>query len=303
MRSPVTSLEMNAAVHEMLTLEPTPAVQDASSWLAWLTAQPKTDPIDLALRGGFHADRIGWAFASGYQAACQRLLPRRAPGEVVAICASEKGGAHPRVIQTTLREGRLSGDKSFVTLGTMASVLVVIARAGQDASGRSQLVSALVRPEDPGVSVSVGKTLPFIPEIPHARLALRETPCTVLPGDGYAHHLKPFRTIEDIHIQAAMLGLLVQIGRRNHWYDGHIEELLVLIAALSALSGAPPLEPAVHRGLGGVLAQVARLLTVIPERAMAPAVRERWLRDQAIFLLAHQAREKRLARARELGQP
>ena len=32
--------------------------------------------IDQAIAGGFHADRTGWAFASGYQAALRALLQR-----------------------------------------------------------------------------------------------------------------------------------------------------------------------------------------------------------------------------------
>jgi hypothetical protein len=289
---------MNAAVHELLTLEPTPPVHDAPSWAAWLATQPSADPLALALRGGFCADRIGWAFASGYQAACQRLLPKVAAGEVVALCASEKGSTHPRAIQTTLGDGCLSGDKSFVTLAPMATLLVVVARAGQDSAGRPRLVGALVRPGGAGVALSEGRALPFIPEVPHGRLVLRAAPCTVLPGDGYTHCLKPFRTIEDIHIQAAMLGLIVQIGRRNRWPDADIEAVLLLIAALSALAEASPMDAAVHRGLGGVLVQLAQLLVALADRPMEPAVRERWQRDQAVFMLAQSARESRLARAR-----
>lgn len=34
-----------------------------------------TDPLSRAIAGGFAADRVGWAFASGYQAALHALFP------------------------------------------------------------------------------------------------------------------------------------------------------------------------------------------------------------------------------------
>ena len=36
----------------------------------------------------------------------------------------------------------------------------------------------------------------------------------LLPGDGYDIYLKPFRTIEDIHVHAALIGYLVGVARR-----------------------------------------------------------------------------------------
>ena len=44
---------------------------------------------------------------------------------------------------------------------------------------------------------------PFAPEIPHARITLANVTVRdedVLPGDGYARYLKPFRTIEDTFV-------------------------------------------------------------------------------------------------------
>jgi hypothetical protein len=58
------------------------------------------------------------------------------------------------------------------------------------------------------------------------------------------------------------------------------------------------MDAAVHRGLGGVLVQLAQLLVALADRPMEPAGRERWQRDQAVFMLAQSARESRLARAR-----
>lgn len=45
-----------------------------------------------ALLGGFDADRVGRAFAAGYQAALRALLPGLPSGAVTALCVTEEAG-------------------------------------------------------------------------------------------------------------------------------------------------------------------------------------------------------------------
>src|SRR5512134_3602886 len=71
--------------------------------------------IQQAIVGGFVADRVGWAFASGYQAALRSLFPD-APGDrLCALCVTEADGNSPKVIKSTLKraDGRwiLNGAK------------------------------------------------------------------------------------------------------------------------------------------------------------------------------------------------
>src|SRR5512138_1749854 len=77
-------------------------------------------PVDRAIAGGAAADRLGYAFAAGYAAAVQALVPGLRPSTLASLAATEEEGAHPRAIRTELlrREGdwRLSGRKHFVTL-------------------------------------------------------------------------------------------------------------------------------------------------------------------------------------------
>jgi hypothetical protein len=42
-------------------------------------------------------------------------------------------------------------------------------------------------------------------------------PEDLLPGDGYDRYLKPFRSIEDIHIQAATLAWVLREARARRW--------------------------------------------------------------------------------------
>src|SRR4051812_7923256 len=75
----------------------------AAWWPRWQALAALTnDPFERATRGGAHADRIGWAFASGYQAALRALDPTIPDDVVAALCVTEADGNFPRAIRTTL---------------------------------------------------------------------------------------------------------------------------------------------------------------------------------------------------------
>src|SRR5438067_2330425 len=129
----------------MLTAPPTRmAHASLASWTAHLATCPFQASVERALWGGFHADRLGHAFAAGYGAALARLFDHAAaaqslppfppPRGLVALAATESGGAHPRAIATRLeKEGGallLRGEKTFVTLAGAAEELLVVASRG-----------------------------------------------------------------------------------------------------------------------------------------------------------------------------
>src|SRR5690606_24049274 len=106
---------------------------DAWRWSWHVLTAESSSPLLLALRGGFGADRLGWAFSAGYQAALRALLPSIGPDEIVAFGATESGGNRPRHIATAgeaLPDGgwRLNGQKSWITLGTGCTRLLIVAR-------------------------------------------------------------------------------------------------------------------------------------------------------------------------------
>lgn len=256
--------------------------------------------VDLALAGGLAADRPAWAFASGYQAALSALLPDLDGPVPTALCATEERGAHPRAIETTLRGDRLAGTKTFVTLGAFARRLVVVAREGQGTDGRPRLRVALVDSNAGGVAVRPGPVLPFVPEMPHAVVLLDCQVIRTLPGDGYARFLKPFRTIEDLHVHAALVGWLLRVGR-GRWSPGQVERGLTVAAAARGLEGADPSAPATWRALGGLLELAAGWIEALDSELeqLDEHDRRRWKRDRAILGVAGRARATRLARARE----
>ncbi|MGN2634955.1 acyl-CoA dehydrogenase family protein [Nocardia takedensis] len=259
--------------------------------------------LDAAIAGGFAADRLGFAFLSGYQEALRALIPAVGVDEIVALSATEEGGAHPAAIETRLVDtpdgARVTGTKTFTTLGTLASRVVVIAAVGPDDQGRNVLRAALVEVDQPGVAVSPLEPVPFAPEIPHARVVLSDARAEPLPGDGYSDYLKPFRTLEDAHVFAATLGWLVRIGRLARWPQPVLQRLLAALAGLRGADPARPKAPGVHIALGGLFDQVDQLLAEIEPlwSAVDSTDRERWERDRRLLGTAGRVRALRLSAA------
>jgi len=277
---------------------PLPAVDLDAFWPAHRAVVGSMPvPIDRAIRGGLHADRVGYAFVAGYRNALQALAPELDTGEIVALCATESGGNHPRAIQTKLENGELTGRKRWTTLGGRASSLLVVASIGDD-NGRNRLRVVRVRANQPGVRIVPMSDAPFIPEIPHAEVHLERVKVDerdVLPGDGYDRYLKPFRTVEDLHVHGALLGYLIGVARRASWPRETIEELCALVASVRMLAFEEPLAPSTHVALAGLLQQAKRALERFEScwSLVDDDTRTRWERDRVILGVAGKARDAR----------
>jgi acyl-CoA dehydrogenase len=264
-------------------------------------------PIDRAILGGAIADRVGYAFASGYQAALGALVPDAAAK--TALLATEEGGAHPRAITTSLRsasgpELTLDGKKQWCTMASFADVLLVVARVGEDETGRPRLRLARIHRVRAGVTMEPLPETPFAPEIPHAVVTLdsvRVRPEEVLEGDGYDRYLKPFRTVEDLHVHAALFGYLLALAVRSGSSPELVEALLTAIAAARGLADLDPSLSSTHLALAGLLTMsrevVSRAGRVID--AIGGDTAARWSRDLPLLGVAGRAREKRREVARE----
>jgi acyl-CoA dehydrogenase len=288
---------------------------DVHAFGARLRECPFEAPLPRALWGGFHADRLGFAFFAGYWAALDQLMRHAAASqglpspfpvprlaERICLAATERGGGHPRAIATRLEErgGALlvTGEKTFATLASAADELLVVATRGEGDDGRPRLCLVRVRPLAAGVTVRDRDPLPFAPEVPHASVILADAPVAredVLPGDGYLHYLKPFRTIEDTHVLAATVGLLLGVCRAHGFERDVTLELVSLAAALLDVAAEDATSPRVHLVLAGLFATARRLIG-----ALAPAFetidreeRARWERDQPLLHTAESARTKR----------
>lgn len=258
--------------------------------------------IERAILGGLRADRVGFAFVAGYRAALQSLVPDLADDALVALAATEASGNRPRDIATALRDGRVHGRKTWITLGALADVFLVVVSVGADAQGRNRVRVARVPRDRAGVSLVPMPDPPFVPEVPHAELVLDGVAvddADLLPGDGYDAYLKPFRTVEDLHVHGALVGFLIGVARRHGWPRERIDELVALAASARALVAEPPLAASTHVAVAGLLALAHAVLERVEPcwSITDPETRARWERDRAILSVAGKAREARRSSA------
>ncbi len=301
-------LAMRSLPTTLLATDPTPhEAPDIRAWWNRVDAElADCAPFERAVLAGMRTDRLGYAFVGGYESALRRMLPDLPGGKTAALCVTEEGGGHPRAIRSTLRpEGdgwRLDGSKKFITLGTEADLLLVAASVGEDGEGRNRLRMALIPRDADGVTLAPMPELPFVPEIPHAEVRfenVRVGEGELLPGDGYARYVKPFRTFEDIHVNAGILGYLLGVARRSGWPPEAIERLIALTMLLGELGAGDASDPGVHVALGGYFTLFREALAAVePHWELAPEdVRNGWHRDVALFQVAGKARAQRLATA------
>ena len=272
-------------------------------------AAEHAETIHQAIVGGFVADRVGWAFASGYQAALHALFPD-APGDrVCALCVTEADGNSPKAIKSSLTKSvghwTLNGSKRWTTLGPAGALFFVAARDPAASGKRASIRIARVYSNAAGLKIETMPATRFVPEVPHAQLHfdnLEIQESEILPGDGYDQYVKPFRTVEDIHVQAAVLAYLMREAQRLSWPQGWIERLSALLAALGKLADMPAAQAETHIALAGALAIGAGLVGETDEfwkRSATDSAALRWARDRELLKVAGSAREQRTRRAWE----
>ena len=274
-------------------------------------AAERHDPVGLALRGGFAADRVGWAFAAGYQSALRQLIQVNGgtvdDHELLAMCATEAGGNRPRDIETRLVDNgpggiTVTGRKTWTTLGSACTGLLVVGRVDGGENDRPALKIARVDTHAQGVSLVKKPPLDFVPEVPHVAAVFDGAEAEALmPGDGYSDFVKPFRTVEDTFIALAVQAWLVREGRARGWPRSFLESLTASLAGLAAVAAQPAGAPATHVALAGALARTNDLY----QQADAlwaderDAAAERWRRDRPLFQVAGKPRAMRAQRAWE----
>jgi hypothetical protein len=270
-------------------------------------------PIEEAILAGFSADRLGYAFAAGYHAALRALAPDLPATSIVSLCVTEEGGGHPRAILTKLHPDgearyRIEGHKRWATLSGDADILLVAASEGQDEQGKNRIRIVRVGARAAGIILTPMPETLFAPEIVHAEVTLAGVQVdreALLPGDGYDRYIKPFRTIEDIHVHAALLAYLIREARRHGLSRSIPERLASLLSALSDLAAREPDAPSVHIALAGALSSSAALLSEIEEEwaRTGSLAYSRWQRDRPLLGVAERARSQRLDRAWERSTP
>jgi len=271
-----------------------------------------TDPADMAIAGGFFADLVSYAFAAGYHSSLHRLVPSLPFDTITSFCVTEEDGGHPRAIKTKMesvksnKDGlslfRINGTKKFITCASEAELFVVAVSSGVGADGKNHIRMVLLNRGMAGITVIPMKDLHFVPEISHGILRLEDVEvreADLLPGDGYTEYIKPFRTIEDLHVSAAILGYLFRISCLYDWPREVKEKILCLMVTVRTLAGCDPNAPEVHITFGGVFSQLSDLLQAVAPywEKVETETRNAWDRDKELLNVAGSARERRLLTA------
>lgn len=266
--------------------------------------------VDKAISCGFNSDRIAYAFTSGYWSALTCLVPTLPDKKIGALCVTEKEGNHPRSIHTKLTSvdeenksvWQLNGSKSFVTCANDADILLVAASTGVSPKGQNNIRLVCVDSHTHGISINSLKDIPFIPEISHGELDLnkvRLSESQILPGDGYTDYIKPFRTLEDIHVTSAVLGYLFRTGCVFNWPNHVNSQILSILSGIKYVSLENPLDITLHILLGGISSIFESFVKSLdPYWKLTDSKTEsRWNRDKKLLMIAGKAREKRLSSA------
>ena len=299
-----------------LLLSPPARPRDCPDVAAWWPVHRRTvarwrSPTERAIAGGAQADRAGWAFASGYQAALRALVPDLSDDTIAAMCVTEETGNRPRAIRTALGDGaggrlRLEGSKRWTTLGPASGCLLVAAvDARGPATPRPRILVARVPTDAAGVSLQPMPETGFVPEVPHARVHFEgvDLPAqALLPGDGYDDYVKPFRSLEDTQVSAAVLAYLLAESRRRGWPRAWSERALAVLLAFAGLADMDARAASTHLALAGALASAHALFDeagALFAQGTQDASAVRWARDAPLVQVAGSAREQRAARAWE----
>ena len=260
-----------------------------ASWTeprSFIDQLPDGTPADRALAAGLAADRVAYAFLGGYHAACDALM---GPAPWPAMCVTENGPPHPRTIECRWHEGHLTGTKTFVTGGPHAQTLHVLAVEPGDTDLR-KLVVATVDARASGVSIEPLPPSSFVPEVPHGRVVFDNAPADRVVVDGWSAYVKPFRTVEDIHVNLAVVTYLARAIVRCDGSAEDIDTLAAVVHALHALCTQDPKSPATHRSLSGAIAMGRS----VSDRLELPNEEgERWQRDRRLLSIAEKARDAR----------
>lgn len=270
------------------------------------------DPVDRAVIGGFITDCIAYAFVAGYFSALQSLVPDLPPDRVISFCVTEAGGAHPGAIKTRLSpassdEGKnqtysLTGEKKYITCANEAELILVAASEGTFEDGRNKIRMVKVDSKAPGITITLMKDIGLVPEISHGMVSLNNVAvqqADLLAGDGYLNYIKPFRTIEDLHVTAAILGYLFRVACQYEWDREIKQDILSRIVTIRTLALSNPDAPELHIITGDVLNGTASLFKRLDPywETVDKAARDAWNRDKTLMNIAQKARTKRLETA------
>lgn len=287
---------------------------ECSELAAWLprwrekqTQQRSSGPFVAAVTAAVRADRLAWAFFSGYQGAIQITFPEQTrSGTVSAFCVNESGRKMTEIETViTANQGvlHLHGKKSWTLDGIQALHLFILSRNGVGpAKGPGSLACVQLPLLAPGITLTGRQPQEPVPELPHAEVAFDGVALStahILAGDGYADYAKPFRLREDIFVTGCTLAYLFGEGRLAAWPTNWAQRCIAAIAGLHSCSTLDPHRPETHALTAGVLAMAGEVIrdTEYFWGRCGKDKLTRWHRDRPLLSLGKDARRQRVVKS------
>jgi acyl-CoA dehydrogenase len=276
-----------------------------SDWLeTWCTAQTTQGdrgPFAAAVAASLQADRLAWAFFSGYQGAIQSAFGT-APGTVSALCVNETGRKITE-IDTTLKIAggalALSGTKNWSLAGIDGLELFVLARVSDGPpKGPGSLTIVRVLSNAPGILRELPRQLGIVPELPHCAMRFESVsidPSQRLPWDGYADYVKPFRMREDVFVTGCVLACLVAEAHASAWPTSWSQRAVAVVSMLDTCSQLDPTDAVSGIAVAGALSFASDVLREADQHwtTHQQTTRDRWRRDLPLLALGKEARRQR----------
>ncbi len=289
---------------------PCPAPQTLAVWR--VNFRVGDDTFATAIAAGANADQLAFCFAGGYQAALRRLLPSLPATAFAALLLSEGRRQRPEDLTTALTPlasggWRLDGEKSWVAGGVVADPLLVIARHGVAADGRVQAVLVVLPSTLPGVLHSAGSDVGFLSALPHGRVRFEGVVVEagmLAPGDGWRDYARPFRTIEDIHVTAAIAAYLAVTALRASFPAPLVAALAACLARLADCAAREPTDAVAHLLLAGAEREMQQIAGEISQLIVGrdDQFAQDWRANHLLMALASTARAARLQKAMAILQ-
>jgi hypothetical protein len=287
--------------------QPQHVCTDINAWLShWREKQKglaSDGPFITAVNTAIQADRVAWAFFSGYQAAIQETFGKLCQPEIVnAICVNESGRKISEITTELVSHGNshfLNGCKSWSLAGIENLTMYVLARKKDGPEkGPGSLAFVQLSANELGVAMGGAKMQKPVPELPHAEVFFNSVAVSasrVVPGDGYADFAKPFRLREDIFVTACTLAYLLGEGKNSDWPTLWTQKCIAAICGLYSCSTLDPHASETHILTAGVL-NMAGDVMYESEFLWGKSAKEksmRWHRDFSLLSLGREARRQR----------
>lgn len=254
--------------------------------------------FEASVFGGYQCDRLGYAFATGYESANRFCFRKR----MTSFCATESTkGPLSKTIETTISpkgdKFELNGYKSFVTFGNLSEFLAVVAKESKSSSERPSIKIVMVRTHAVGVTlIEPEKKISFIPEVPHVGVKFENVTIEkeqIIEGDGYSLYFKPFRTIEDLHVFSSILAYMYKVAQKSNW-ENMKERIIYLLFTIFHVMEHELNSPIIHLIIDGLSQNFQILMKDVENLKWNDnEEKERFLRDKPIFKTAEFLRKKR----------